>query len=79
METKKLFVASTFLLLIGISAAFAQTQPRYGDRPYYDNESSGWLDYEYHAGIDYNIPPDSGVTSPSSVRGNSHTRHQRSQ
>jgi hypothetical protein len=79
MGTKKSFVASLFLLLSGISASVAQTPPYYGDRPYYDNESSGWLDYEYHAGIDYNITPQSGVTSPNSVRGNSHTRHRRSQ
>jgi hypothetical protein len=79
METKKLFVTSMFLLLSGISAPFAQTQPYYGDRPYYDNESSGWLDYEYHAGIDYSITPGRGVTSSSSVRGFPHTRHRRSQ
>jgi hypothetical protein len=29
----------------------------YGDRPYYDYDSSGWLDNEYHAGIDCRIAP----------------------
>jgi hypothetical protein len=29
----------------------------YGDRPYYDNDSSGWLDSEYHPGVDCLIGP----------------------
>jgi hypothetical protein len=44
------------LLLSATSASLAQNrQPYYGDRPYYDNDSSGWLDSMYHAGIDYDV------------------------
>jgi hypothetical protein len=53
MDTRKFLVASMFQLVSGFSALFAKTQPFYGDRLYQDNERSGWLDYEYHAGFEF--------------------------
>ena len=48
--------AAVALLVSATSATLAQNrQPYYGDRPYYDNDSSGWLDSMYHAGIDYDV------------------------
>jgi len=48
--------AAVALLLSATSATLAQNrQPYYGDRPYYDINSSGWLDSMYHAGIDYDV------------------------
>jgi hypothetical protein len=60
MSATKLFVA-TALLLSATSAALAQGRQCYGDRPYYDYDSAGWLDYEYHPGIDCNIAPPARV------------------
>jgi hypothetical protein len=56
MSARKL-VAVMALLLSATSATLAQGRQCYGDRPYYDYDSSGWLDSEYHPGIDCNIAP----------------------
>jgi hypothetical protein len=45
-------VMAMVLLLSATSASLAQE-----DRPYYGSESSGWLDSNYHPGIDCNIAP----------------------
>ena len=54
MSTTKLAVAVA-LLLSATSAALAQGPQCYGDRPYYGSESAGWLDSNYHPGIDCDI------------------------
>ena len=56
MSATKLVVAMA-LLLSATSATLAQDRRCYGDRPYYDYDSAGWLDYNYHPGIDCNIAP----------------------
>jgi hypothetical protein len=60
MSATKLAVAMT-LLLSATSVALAQDRQCFGDRPYYDSESAGWLDYNYHPGIDCNIGPPASV------------------
>jgi hypothetical protein len=39
------------------SAQSLQIGRCFGDRPYYDYDSSGWLDNEYHPGVDCRIAP----------------------
>lgn len=56
MSITNLIVAMA-LLLSTTSATLAQGRQCYGDRPYYDYDSAGWLDYNYHPGIDCNIAP----------------------
>jgi hypothetical protein len=56
MSALKLGVAMA-LLLSATSAALAQEGRCLGDRPYYGSESSGWLDSNYHSGIDCDIAP----------------------
>jgi hypothetical protein len=56
MSAIKLGVAMA-LLLSATSAALAQEGRCLGDRPYYGSESSGWLDSNYHSGIDCDIAP----------------------
>jgi hypothetical protein len=56
MSAIKLGVAMA-LLLSATSAALAQDGRCLGDRPYYGSESSGWLDSNYHPGIDCAIAP----------------------
>jgi len=56
MSAIKLGVAMA-LLLSATSAALAQEGRCLGDRPYYGSESSGWLDSNYHHGIDCDIAP----------------------
>jgi hypothetical protein len=56
MSVTKLVVAMG-LLLSGTSASFAQERQCFGDRPYYGSESAGWLDSNYHPGIDCDIAP----------------------
>jgi hypothetical protein len=56
MSAIKLGVAMA-LLLSATSAALAQEGRCLGDRPYYGSESSGWLDSNYHPGIDCDIAP----------------------
>jgi hypothetical protein len=53
MDTRTSLITSMFLLVSGFSALVAKTQLFYGDRPYHDSERSGWLDYEYHTGIEF--------------------------
>jgi hypothetical protein len=65
MRVTKLVVAMA-LLLSATSATLAQDLQCLGDRPYYDYDSAGWLDYNYHPGIDCNI----------ALRGNAHPRVQ---
>jgi hypothetical protein len=55
MSVTKLVVAMA-LLLSATSATMAQGRC-FGDRPYYGSESSGWLDSNYHPGIDCSIAP----------------------
>ena len=55
MSATKLVVARV-LLLRATSATLAQGRC-FGDRPYYGSESSGWLDANYHPGIDCSIAP----------------------
>jgi hypothetical protein len=55
MSAIKLVVAMA-LLLSATSATLAQGRC-FGDRPYYGSESSGWLDSNYHPGIDCSIAP----------------------
>jgi hypothetical protein len=54
MSVTRLVVA-TGLLLSATSAALAQERQCFGDRPYYGSESAGWLDSNYHRGIDCDI------------------------
>jgi hypothetical protein len=56
MRATNLVVAMA-LLLSATSAALAQDRQCSGDRPYYDYDSSGWLDDNYHPGIDCNVVP----------------------
>jgi hypothetical protein len=56
MTAKGLAVALG-LAVSATSTAWAQSLGMYGDRPYYDSDSSGWLDYQYHPGIDFPIAP----------------------
>jgi hypothetical protein len=56
MSAIKLGVAMV-LLLSATSAALAQEGRCLGDRPYYGSESAGWLDSNYHPGIDCDIAP----------------------
>ena len=56
MSAIKLGVAMA-LLLSATSASLAQEGRCLGDRPYYGSESSGWLDSNYHPGIDCDIGP----------------------
>ena len=56
MSVTKLVVAMG-LLLSATSAALAQERQCFGDRPYYGSESAGWLDSNYHPGIDCDIAP----------------------
>jgi hypothetical protein len=56
MSALKLGVAMA-LLLSATSAALAQEGRCLGDRPYYGSESSGWLDSNYHPGIDCDVAP----------------------
>jgi hypothetical protein len=56
MSVTKLVVAMG-LLLSASSAALAQERQCFGDRPYYGSESAGWLDSNYHPGIDCDIGP----------------------
>jgi hypothetical protein len=67
MSATKLVVAM-MLLLSGTSATLAQDRQCFGDRPYYGSESAGWLDSNYHPGIDCNIGP------PASARPHEHGR-----
>ena len=53
MSAIKLVVAMA-LLLSATSATMAQGRC-FGDRPYYGSELSGWLDSNYHPGIDCSI------------------------
>jgi hypothetical protein len=55
MSATKLVVTMA-LLLSATSAALAQDRC-FGDRPYYGSESAGWLDSNYHPGIDCSIGP----------------------
>jgi hypothetical protein len=61
MSATKLVVALA-LLLSATSATLAQGRC-FGDRPYYGNESSGWLDSNYHPGIDCSIAPPASAQS----------------
>jgi hypothetical protein len=77
MTANKL-VVTLALLLSATSAAFAQSRQSfgmYGDRPYYDSDSSGWLDYEYHPGIDYAVTP---PTAPAGIQNSKVTVRQSS-
>ena len=56
MSAIKLGVAMA-LLLSATSASLAQEDRCFGDRPYYGSESSGWLNLNYHPGIDCDIAP----------------------
>ena len=51
------FGVAMALLLSATSASLAQEGRCLGDRPYYGSESSGWLDSNYHPGIDCDIAP----------------------
>jgi hypothetical protein len=62
MRATKVVVAMT-LLLSATSAALAQGRQCFGDRPYYGSESAGWLDSNYHPGIDCNIGPPASAGS----------------
>ena len=62
MSATKVVVAMA-LLLSATSATLAQDRQCFGDRPYYDYESAGWLDSELHLGIDCNIAPPARVHS----------------
>jgi hypothetical protein len=63
MSAIKLGVAMA-LLLSATSAALAQERQCFGDRPYYGSESAGWLDSNYHPGIDCDIVPPASAHSP---------------
>jgi hypothetical protein len=69
MSATKLVVAMA-LLLSATSATLAQEGRCFGDRPYYGSESSGWLDSNYHPGIDCSIAPP--ATAHPSERGRAH-------
>jgi hypothetical protein len=56
MSVTKLLV-TIGLLLSASSVALAQERQCFGDRPYYGSESAGWLDSNYHPGIDCDIGP----------------------
>jgi hypothetical protein len=60
MSAIKLGVAMA-LLLSATSASLAQQGRCFGDRPYYGSESSGWLDSNYHPGIDCDVAPLAGA------------------
>jgi hypothetical protein len=68
MSAIKLGVAMA-LLLSATSASLAQEGRCLGDRPYYGSESSGWLDSNYHPGIDCEIAP------PAAAHAGEHGRH----
>jgi hypothetical protein len=55
-------VVAMALLLSATSATMAQGRC-FGDRPYYGSESSGWLDSNYHPGIDCSIVPPASAHS----------------
>jgi hypothetical protein len=63
MSAIKLSVAMAFLLS-ATSAALAQERQCFGDRPYHGSESAGWLDSNYHPGIDCDIAPSASAHSP---------------
>jgi hypothetical protein len=69
MSATKLVVAMA-LLLSATSASLAQEGRCLGDRPYYGSESSGWLDSNYHPGIDCSIAPP--ATAHPRERGRAH-------
>jgi hypothetical protein len=62
VSVTKLVVAMG-LLLSASSAALAQERQCFGDRPYYGSESAGWLDSNYHPGIDCDIGPPASAHS----------------
>lgn len=67
MSATKLVVAMA-LLLSATSATLAQGRC-FGDRPYYGSESSGWLDSNYHPGIDCSIAPPASAHPSKQNRG----------
>jgi hypothetical protein len=67
MSATKLVVAMA-LLLSATSATLAQDRC-FGDRPYYGSESSGWLDSNYHPGIDCSIAPHASAQPGKQGRG----------
>ena len=67
MSVTKLVVAMA-LLLSATSATMAQGRC-FGDRPYYGSESSGWLDSNYHPGIDCSIGPPASAHPSKQGRG----------
>ena len=67
MSAIKLVVAMA-LLLSATSATLAQGRC-FGDRPYYGSESSGWLDSNYHPGIDCSIAPPASAHPSKQGRG----------
>ena len=67
MSATKLVVAMA-LLLSATSATMAQGRC-FGDRPYYGSESSGWLDSNYHPGIDCSIAPPASAHPSKQSRG----------
>jgi hypothetical protein len=68
MSATKLVVAMA-LLLSATSAALAQGRC-FGDRPYYGSESAGWLDSNYHPGIDCSLA--APASAQSRERGRAH-------
>ena len=62
------FVVAMALLLSATSATMAQGRC-FGDRPYYGSESSGWLDSNYHPGIDCSIAPPASAHPSKQGRG----------
>jgi hypothetical protein len=67
MSATKLVVAMA-LLLSATSATMAQGRC-FGDRPYYGSESAGWLDSNYHPGIDCSIAPPASAHPSKQGRG----------
>ena len=67
MSATKLVVAMA-LLLSATSATMAQGRC-FGDRPYYGSESSGWLNFNYHPGIDCSIAPPASAHPSKQGRG----------
>jgi len=67
MSATKLVVAMA-LLLSATSATMAQGRC-FGDRPYYGSESSGWLESNYHPGIDCSIAPPASAHPSKQGRG----------
>ena len=63
------FVVAMALLLSATSATLAQGPQCGGDRPYYDYDSAGWLDYNYHPGIDCSIAPPASAHPSKQGRG----------